>query len=608
MNALTKARKKINTAPAKMKPVQQNEPINTIQPGKLKEVKLKDIAPPMNYRKVFNPVTLQELAEDISRHTLISPLTVRVMDSGRYQLVVGERRYRAAGMIGLSVVPVLVMTLTDEEVTELQLAENMQRENPHPLDEAHAVNLLKAAGKSIEEIALRLGKSKAFVYSRIKISQLIEPIQEIFIADKCSMADAMEISSLAAESQQEYFDSYCSNWQSEGFRMYNVSNMVTRLKYDLKNAPFNTKDKKLIPTAAACTNCPFNSATLKSLFPELAKEAKCTNATCFRSKCQAHTTARYLKALESQQPQALILTWIITSTAQVVLDSLPELVDLPSYHYSSVDIIREPQAPDREDFDYEEEFDQQGFDQATQEYLAEMDAYKLAITAENILSGLVVESDDPYIVYFNPVKQQQSNNGLPTVTAKEVQEAIKEGTITEEMLQAEIQRINTKEIRYKALDLEKNQLNIHTQFCKSLEQPENITEISNADIAALQLIIYQSLDFHSRNYVDKIIFEGHNIDGCFEQANRQRYEIIANLSPQQLSLLIRLSIAGKYESKIAGTSDAACLYDVARDAGIDIFSIEAEQKAKAEVRQSRQQERIAELEKRIAALPKDEAA
>lgn len=261
----------------------------------------------MNYRKFFPEQSLNDFAAELKLHGIISPLTIRQMPSGRYELVAGERRLRAATIAGLKQVPVVVKVLTDEEVTEIQLAENLQRENPHPLHEAQAIGQMQQANKSIDEIAARLGKSKAFVYSRIRLLSLNDSFQEMFLSDVINIQEAFSIASLSTESQQDFFETVCSKWKKEkNFLLHNLEYAIDRFRYDLKEAPFNTKDKKLLPDIGACTGCNFNTASLKTLFPEYAKEAVCTNKECYHKKCAAHILIQLAAALLEQQPDAFL--------------------------------------------------------------------------------------------------------------------------------------------------------------------------------------------------------------------------------------------------------------------------------------------------------------
>ena len=91
---------------------------------------------PLNYRKHYDKEELEQFAAELSNHGIIQSLLVRPLENGKYQIVIGERRHRAAILAKLHEAPVRIVSLTDEQVIELQLAENQQRVNPHPMDEA----------------------------------------------------------------------------------------------------------------------------------------------------------------------------------------------------------------------------------------------------------------------------------------------------------------------------------------------------------------------------------------------------------------------------------------------------------------------------------------
>src|SRR6202008_410851 len=107
-------------------------------------------------------------------------------------------------------------------------------------------------------------------------------------------------------------------------------------KYDLKDAPFDIKDKKLLPAVGACTGCSFNSASLKSLFPEYAKQALCTNPTCYRNKCTATLRMSFLNALKAHEPVALIFYDWLSEDMRELLKQAPEAAGLTHYEYHQI--------------------------------------------------------------------------------------------------------------------------------------------------------------------------------------------------------------------------------------------------------------------------------
>jgi len=124
-------------------------------------------------RKVFDEDSLHDLADSIREHGILQPLTVRRLASGYYQIVAGERRWRAARLAGLSEVPVVIIEADDKKTTELALIENLQRENLSPLEEAEGYHtLMEEYGMTQEEVAARMGKSRPAIANALRLLTL----------------------------------------------------------------------------------------------------------------------------------------------------------------------------------------------------------------------------------------------------------------------------------------------------------------------------------------------------------------------------------------------------------------------------------------------------
>ena len=151
------------------------------------KLKIMDIEPNRDQpRKIFDEDALAELADSIAKHGVIQPLLVRPMPDGSYQLVAGERRWRASRMAGLTEVPVVIKELSDDEAMALALIENLQREDLNPLEEAQAIQSLRERlPYSQEELAQRLGKSRSAVANSLRLLQLPRPMQDA-LKDACS--------------------------------------------------------------------------------------------------------------------------------------------------------------------------------------------------------------------------------------------------------------------------------------------------------------------------------------------------------------------------------------------------------------------------------------
>lgn len=573
------------------------------QEGEHAIVKTGDIDfSPFNYRKYYSKQALNDFAAELKQHGIIAPLLVRRSAEGRYELVAGERRLRAAKIARLQSVPVIIKDLTDDEVIEMQLAENLQREDPHPFHEAQQIGRMIDKGLSIEEAAARIGKSNAFVYNRTKLLSLVEPFQEMLLADAITLQQAVAIAGVAPESQQQLFENECEDWkENENFQLYNLQYQLSRFMYDLKKAPFNTKDKNLLPEAGACSRCPFNTATLKTLFPELAKEATCTNKGCYDKKCTASFYLQLATAFEKHKPQAILYYGTPSPLLQDALSHVPVADSLPLYNRHNVFAIEQPVAPEREE--YEEWDDETGepvvneadYQEAIKEYDEEMQDYNRLLQSPTLCKGLLVSGNSFEPVLFDPERKETANHKQTTVTAKQVQEAIKEGTATPELLQAEIARINAREERNKELDAEKIQLNIHEQFGAALLEGKHTKKAAEADLLATRFLIYQTLDYQGRNQVNKVLFKKEEGYGLPDDI----LTLLSGLSDKEHTFLLRMALLNDTASKQPTFQAGQLLKTVAASAGFDVAAVEKEQEDKATVRQEKAQEKIATLEKKV---------
>ena len=151
-------------------------------------------------RKTFDEKALSELADSIAQHGVIQPLLVRPMPDGSYQLVAGERRWRAARRAGLSEVPVVIREMSDSEMMELALIENLQREDLNPIEEAEGLQqLIHTYGLTQETAAARVGRSRPSIANALRLLSLPTPILELTRDGKISAGHARALLSLNDE-------------------------------------------------------------------------------------------------------------------------------------------------------------------------------------------------------------------------------------------------------------------------------------------------------------------------------------------------------------------------------------------------------------------------
>jgi ParB family chromosome partitioning protein len=157
---------------------------------------------PVQPRSIFQPERLEELAASIRANGIIQPLIVR-RSGDEYQIIAGERRWRAAQMAGLTEVPVVVQDVADARMLEVALIENIQREDLNPIETAHAYERLhRELGLSQEEIGRRTGKDRTSIVNTMRLLRLPDPVQSLLAAQRLSMGHARAILGLPTEEQQ----------------------------------------------------------------------------------------------------------------------------------------------------------------------------------------------------------------------------------------------------------------------------------------------------------------------------------------------------------------------------------------------------------------------
>ena len=145
-------------------------------------------------RRQFDPELLRELTESIAMHGVISPITVRRMDNGYYQIIAGERRWRAARSAGLTEIPAMVIEADDSEVMQMALIENLQRADLSPIEEVEGYDsLMREHGLTQEQVAERVGKSRPAVANALRLLQLPEEAREMVASGALSAGHARAV-------------------------------------------------------------------------------------------------------------------------------------------------------------------------------------------------------------------------------------------------------------------------------------------------------------------------------------------------------------------------------------------------------------------------------
>ena len=212
-------------------------PISQVEPG-LKQP-----------RKRFEDKALHDLADSIRTHGIIQPLTVRRLSSGYYQIIAGERRWRAAKLAGLTEVPAVIIEADDRKTMELALIENLQREDLNPIEEANGYkSLMEDYGLTQEEAAKRVGKSRPAVANALRLLALPDPVCQLLEEGKLSAGHARAILAVpSGEAQMKL----AKKVVADGLSVRQTESLAKRLAEGAKEAPAPKGDDLSIYDRAA---------------------------------------------------------------------------------------------------------------------------------------------------------------------------------------------------------------------------------------------------------------------------------------------------------------------------------------------------------------------
>lgn len=191
-------------------------------------------------RKHFDEESLQELADSITEHGIIQPLTVRKLSSGYYQIIAGERRWRAARLAGLQEVPVIVMEADDRKAAELAMIENLQREDLNPMEEAAGFqSLIETYHMTQEEAAQRVGKSRSAVTNALRLLGLSPSVRKLVEENKLTAGHARALVPLSPSLQESAANAIIAG----GLSVRQTEALVKRLSAEKKESKKTRNDE-----------------------------------------------------------------------------------------------------------------------------------------------------------------------------------------------------------------------------------------------------------------------------------------------------------------------------------------------------------------------------
>lgn len=504
-----------------------------------KMVPLKDIKPDPNQpRKYYDETAMQELTDSVREKGVLQPVLLRPKGK-TYLLVCGERRYRASCAVNIAIkdrafIPAVIKEMSDDEALELQIVENLQRKDVHPMEEAVAFKSLLDHGKEIKEIAARVGKSEFYARQRVKLCSMTEDWQKAFYAGRISITDALKVALFDENIQTSLYDENKHN------REINIGNWDLR-KYsgDLNDAPFDLNNAALDKKMGACVNCSFNTSTAM-LFVDSQDKPRCTNITCYQKKCVVHFEVALAQA--SNEPDMIFVSDEYGSALSDKNTKALEQLGFKIYGRRDYETHSLPDKPDMKRFEEEwmddNEGDPNGMEEAFQkevdDFLKQSDEYQKEVAGGKYKKAFVLNGNSKgKFIYITLNKTSASSANSKKVKSKE-----ETGELSVEDINEEIDRIKSKELRSKELDQQKIWETLHKQFNPGANASVLKGEFTQLEREAIATSLYNKLSYPERNHFEKMFNARKGFANVTEETLRQmtRFYMLATLPPSPSSL------------------------------------------------------------------------
>lgn len=310
---------------------------------------------PSNYnpRKRFDETGLDELAESIKQQGVLQPITVRpIANTGRYEIVFGERRYRATVIAGSEEIPAIISELSDEEAQEMAVTENLQRKDVTPTEEANAYKQLIDSGRhTVETLSVLFGKSENYIRTRLNFSTLIPELAELLDADIITISVASEICRYGEDVQREVYENYLkegilhhSSWR--GRKAKEIAELIEqKFTIDLERYAFDKTE---------CASCRHNTNNLL-----LFNDGGC--GQCANRACLSEMNAAFLKEkamqIVQQQPDITLCRDPYFTNETTVERLIASGYDVETIN-NCITFPKSPIVPLIEDYDNSEDYEE----------------------------------------------------------------------------------------------------------------------------------------------------------------------------------------------------------------------------------------------------------
>lgn len=499
-------------------------------------VALADIQPSnYNPRKNFDEKSLAELADSIRQQGVLQAIGVRPIAENRFEIVFGERRYRASQIAGLEEIPAVILDISDETAEEMAVTENLQRKDVTPIEEANAYQKLIESGRhDIQSLAVQFGKNESYIRTRLKFVSLIPEIAQLLEQDELTISVATEICRYGEDIQHDIYEKHLkegvlyNSWR--GMKASEVAKNIER--------SYTTDLKRYFFDKTVCLSCPHNTNNMM-LFCE---EGGCGN--CANRKCLEEMNASYLaeKAVQlmEQRPLALLCRDFYGCNEKVVEQLVASGFEVEKLSVRPADYPEEPETPDMEDYENAEEYAE-----AYKEYEKELSEYKEE--CEDVNRRSEAGEITLYVtIGYNDISLCYVENAEMQAVAGEAKDAVV----------SPIEKLEKQDKRNREIAQEKTVEDTKKQILEI-----DMTETKfGADED--RMIYFFMLPFLRREHFEAMGIE--TKETYYYLKDEDKMNIIANLTAKQKAIIRRDFLISNFKNASGSNATASLLLDFAK--------------------------------------------
>ena len=386
-------------------------------------VSLANIQPSsFNPRKRFDEASLYELADSIKQQGVLQPITVRpIADTDRYEIVFGERRYRASVIANMEEIPAIVSELTDDAAEDAAITENLQREDVTPMEEANAYQRLIETGRhTIETLAVRFGKNENYIRTRLKFTALIPEIAALLEADEITISVAAEICRYGEDIQKEVYENHLQNENNyNSWRGLRAADVAKRIENN-----YTTDLRYYFFDKTECSTCAHNTNNLL-LFAD-GGSGHCANRTCLAEMNASFLTQKAVQIMQ-QNPDVSLCRDRYNSNDTVIERLIASGYEVETLErYTSFPVS--PQEPKEEHFNTPERYEEARtrYEQQWADYMEKEEEITQRSDAGEITVYAKIGKNEITFCYVENVTGQQADGAAAAIPLSSVEKLVKQ--------------------------------------------------------------------------------------------------------------------------------------------------------------------------------------